>query len=117
MADIILKAEPRTKMGGSNAKTLRKQGRVPGVLYGHGEPSIAFHVKELDLRPLIYTQETHIVSVNLDGKLTRSILREVQFDPISDRVSHIDLIILVAGEKVKIDVPVSLVRSEEHTSE
>ncbi|MFI5264221.1 MAG: 50S ribosomal protein L25 [Candidatus Kapaibacterium sp.] len=108
MADIVLKAEARTKIGGSTAKELRRNGRVPGVLYGHGEASIPFHVKALDLRPLIYTQETHIVNLNLDGKLTRSILREVQFDPISDHVRHIDLIILHAGEKVKLDVPVSL---------
>src|SRR5579864_8289845 len=108
MADIVLKAESRSKLGGSTAKELRRKGRVPGVLYGHGEASIPFHVKELDLRPLIYTQETHIVNLNLDGKLTKSILREVQFDPISDKVRHIDLIILHAGEKVRLDVPVSL---------
>lgn len=109
MADIILKAEARSNLGGSTARTLRNSGRVPGVLYGHGEASIPFHVKELDLRPLIYTKETHIVNLDLDGKSTKSILREVQFDPITDRVRHIDLIILHAGEKVKIDVPVSLV--------
>src|SRR5258708_193683 len=109
MADIILKAEARTNLGGSTAKELRRNGRVPGVLYGHGEASIPFHVKSLDLRPLIYTQQTHIVSLNLDGKLTRSILREVQFDPLTDQVRHIDLIILHAGEKVKLDVPVALV--------
>src|SRR5438105_1951171 len=108
MADIQLTAEPRQKMGGSSAKSLRRSGRVPGVLYGHGDASIPFHVKELDLRDLIYTNETHIVNISIDGKATKSILREVQFDPISDRVSHIDLIILHAGEKVRIDVPVSL---------
>ncbi|MEP7234590.1 MAG: 50S ribosomal protein L25 [Ignavibacteriota bacterium] len=108
MADIILKAESRSSLGGSTAKELRRNGRVPGVLYGHGEASIPFHVKALDLRPLIYTQETHIVNLNLDGKQTKSILREVQFDPLTDHVRHIDLIILHAGEKVKLDVPVSL---------
>jgi len=109
MADIVLKAETRSNLGGSTAKELRRNGRVPGVLYGHGEASIPFHVKALDLRPLIYTQETHIVNLNLDGKLTRSILREVQFDPLTDKVRHIDLIILHAGEKVRLDVPVSLI--------
>jgi len=109
MADIQLNAEARTKLGGSTSKELRRNGRVPGVLYGHGDASTPFHVKELDLRPLIYTQETHIVNLNLAGKATRSILREVQFDPLTDRVRHIDLIILVAGEKVKLDVPVALV--------
>ncbi len=109
MADIQLKAEARHNLGGSFARTLRSSGRVPGVLYGHGETAITFHVKELDLRPLIYTKETHIVNLDLGGKSTKSILREVQFDPITDRVRHIDLIILHAGEKIKLDVPVSLV--------
>lgn len=106
MSDILLKAEPRTALGGATAKTLRAQGRVPGVLYGHGEASTAFHVKELDLRPLIFTQETHVVKLALGSDETRCILREVQFDPITDRVNHIDLLILHAGEKITIDVPV-----------
>lgn len=106
MSDILLKAEPRTALGGATAKSLRAKGRVPGVLYGHGEASTAFHVKELDLRPLIYTQETHVVKLALGADETRCILREVQFDPITDRVNHIDLLILHAGEKITIDVPV-----------
>ncbi len=55
MAEILLNAEKRSKLGGGTANQLRAAGRVPGVAYGHGEPSIPFHVKELDLRPLIYT--------------------------------------------------------------
>lgn len=95
-------------MGGATAKQLRRLGRVPGVVYGHGEASTAFHVKELDLRPLIYTQETHTISLNVEGKATNCILREVQFHPVTDRVSHIDLVALHAGEKLKLDVPVNL---------
>ena len=108
MAEIQLKAEKREKLGGSTAEQLRRKGRVPGVLYGHGENSIPFHVKDLDLRPLIYTHETHTISLNLDGKSSRCILREVQFHPVTDRVSHIDLIALHAGEKIRVDIPVSL---------
>jgi len=111
MSDILLKAEPRQAMGGATAKSLRAKGRVPGVVYGHGEASTAFHVKELDLRPLIYTQETHVVKLALGGEETRCILREVQFDPITDRVNHIDLLILHAGEKITIDVPVIITGS------
>ena len=108
MADLQIAAEPRTKLGGSTAKQLRRSGRVPGVLYGHGEASTPFHVKELDLRSLIFTNETHVVSLNIGGDQSRCILREVQFDPITDRVAHIDLVILHAGEKIKIDVPVTI---------
>jgi large subunit ribosomal protein L25 len=111
MSDILLKAEPRSALGGSTAKTLRAKGRVPGVLYGHGEASTAFHVKELDLRPLIYTQETHVVKLALGADETRCILRAVQFDPITDRVNHIDLLILHAGEKITIDIPVIITGS------
>jgi len=109
MAELTINAEKRTKLGGSTALQLRQKGRVPGIIYGHGEPSVAFHVKELDLRPLIYTNETHTVNLNLDGNPTRCILREVQFHPVTDRVSHIDLIVIHAGEKIKIDVPITLV--------
>src|SRR5947207_1173861 len=106
MATIQLDAEKREKLGGSTALQLRKQGRVPVVLYGHGEASIPFHVKELSLRPLIYTTETHTVSLNLGGSSTKAILREIQFHPVTDRVSHIDLVVLHAGEKIKVDIPV-----------
>jgi large subunit ribosomal protein L25 len=108
MADLLIKAEPRTKFGGNSSRMLRAEGRVPGVLYGHGEPSTAFHVKELDLRSLIYTNETHVVKLAIGGNETRCILRDTQFDPVSDRVTHVDFLILHAGEKIKVDVPVTL---------
>ncbi len=92
-------------MGGSHAEQLRRQGRVPGIIYGHGEPTTTFHVKELDLRPLIYTQETHTIDFTLGGKSSRAILREVQFHPVTDRVRHIDLIVLHADELIKVEVP------------
>ncbi len=109
MAELTISAQKREKLGGSTANQLRSNGRVPGIVYGHGEASIPFHVKELDLRPLIYTHETHTVNLNLDGEAMRCILREVQFHPVTDRVSHVDLILIRAGEKIKIDVPVRLV--------
>ena len=108
MAEIQLSAEKREKLGGSSANELRRKGRVPGVIYGHGDESVPFHVKSLDLRPLIYTQETHTVILNLDGKSQRAILREVQFHPVTDRVSHIDLIALHAGEKIRVEAPIML---------
>jgi large subunit ribosomal protein L25 len=109
MAELKISAQKREKLGGSTANQLRAQGRVPGVIYGHGEASVPFHVKELDLRSLIYTNETHTVNLDLDGKALKAILREIQFHPVTDRVSHIDLVAIHAGEKIKIDVPVNLV--------
>jgi len=109
MAELKISAQKRQKMGGSTANQLRATGRIPGVIYGHGEPSVAFHIKELDLRPLIYTHETHTVSLDLEGKALKCILREVQFHPVTDRVSHVDFVAIHAGEKIKIDVPINLV--------
>jgi large subunit ribosomal protein L25 len=108
MASITLNAEAREKLGGSTAEQLRREGRVPGVIYGHGETTTTFHVKELDLRPLIYTHETHTINFVLGGKTSRAILREVQFHPVTDRVRHIDLVALHAGEKIKVEVPLNL---------
>ncbi len=111
MAELKISAKKREKLGGSTANQLRNQGRVPGIIYGHGEASVPFHVKELDLRPLIYTNETNTVSLDLEGTAMRCILREVQFHPVTDRVSHIDFVAIRAGEKIRIDVPINLVGS------
>ena len=109
MAEITLNANIRKEVGRSYANRLRRDGRVPGVFYLHNERNIAIDVKLLDLRPLVYTAETHIVNLMLDnGTSEKCLMREVQFDPITDKVIHFDLIGLVAGEKMRVEVPIVL---------
>jgi large subunit ribosomal protein L25 len=111
MSEILLEAR-RREPGRSNARALRRQGVVPGIFYFHGEEPIAVAATELALRPLVYTTESHIVSMRLDDGTTKScILKDYTFDPITDRLTHFDLQGVAANEAIKVEVPVMLVGS------
>lgn len=108
MSDITLEAK-RREAGRSNARALRRQGVVPGVYYFHGEDSIPLAAHELALRPLINTSESHLVNLKLDdGSEKLCILKDIDFDPITDRPVHFDLLGVAAGELMKVSVPVAL---------
>jgi large subunit ribosomal protein L25 len=108
MAEISLAAEVRKQLG-KKVNTIRREGKVPGIFYLHGEPNIPISVSEAALRPLVYTAETHLINLKLDDGTSRScILRDVAFDPITDRVIHFDLQGLRAEEKVTLEIPVVL---------
>ncbi|MGE3800442.1 MAG: 50S ribosomal protein L25 [Candidatus Kapaibacterium sp.] len=109
MSDITLEAK-RREAGRSNARALRRQGIIPGVFYFHGQDSIPLSVHELALRPLINTSESHLVNLKLDdGSQKLCILKDMDFDPITDRPVHFDLIGVAVGELMKLNVPISFV--------
>jgi large subunit ribosomal protein L25 len=109
MSEVVLNAELRLPVR-KHAKQVRAQGKIPGVYYAHGEGNLNIQVPQLSLDPLIYTSETHIVDLRLgDGSSKKCILRDVQFDPVSDRPIHFDLQGLRENEKLTIEVPVVLV--------
>jgi len=110
MAEIILNANERQKSNKGANKLLRRQGSVPGVFYSKGQEAILVEVPELALKPLIYTAEAHIVSLKVGGKegLT-CVLKDVQFDPITDRIVHFDLQGINTTDKMEIEVPILLV--------
>ncbi len=109
MSEIVLNAERRTALG-KKAKLLRTAGKIPGIYYARGEENLSIQVPSLNLNPLIYTSETHIVDLRLqDGTSRRCILRDVQFDPVTDRPVHFDLQGLRENEELTIEAPVTLV--------
>src|SRR5690554_5759504 len=105
---ITLNAQPRT-LGSSAARAARRAGEVPCVLYGPNQEPVHFQVSVLDLRPLIYTAESHRVSVTVEGESYDCITRHVDFDPITDVPAHVDFYALTAGQEVTLTVPVALV--------
>lgn len=109
MAEITLKATIRDYTGRSKSNAARRAGKVPGVFYLGSDKNIPIEVEALDLRSLVYTAETHIIDLQLsDGSKEAAVLREVQFDPITDRIMHIDLIGVVRGQLMKFEVPIAL---------
>ena len=75
-------------------------------MYG-GDDQYKFTVKPLDVRGLVYTHEFKTVELNLGDKVTKAILKDVQFHPVTDNILHLDFQELVPGRKVKVSVPVS----------
>jgi large subunit ribosomal protein L25 len=108
MAEMIINADVRNKLG-KHSKALRREGKIPGIYYGHGEPNIPVAMTELVLRPLYKTSHTHVINLNLsDGSKKMCILRDIQFDPLTDRPIHFDLYGLKEHEELTISVPVVL---------
>jgi large subunit ribosomal protein L25 len=109
VAEIILNANIRKETGRTTAKAIRREGRVPGIFYLHNHKNIPIVVNTLDMRPLVYTSDTHIVDLRLDdGTAEKCVIREIQFDPITDKIVHFDLIGIVMDEKMEFEVPIVL---------
>ncbi len=108
MSEIVLNAEVRVETG-KKSKRVRGEGKVPGVFYTRGEGNTLIQVPKPGLDPLIYTSETHVIDLRLpDGTAKKCILRDVQFDPVTDRPVHFDLQGLRENERLTIEIPIVL---------
>ncbi|ABL65696.1 50S ribosomal protein L25/general stress protein Ctc [Chlorobium phaeobacteroides] len=106
MEIIALGVEPRIIRKKEAAK-LRKTGIVPAVIYHKGEETISVSVNEIALKKLVHSAESHIIDLKFpDGKTVRSFIKDVQFDPVTDRIIHTDFQLFSADELVEMDVPV-----------
>ena len=113
MAVKNLAAQKREDIANSALKTARKQGNVPGVFYYKGTQSIPVYVKDTALNQFVYTSEVHIINLKIEGMDSsfNCILKDIQFDPISDRPIHFDLLGISEHEKIKLEIPVALIGS------
>jgi len=110
MKTVSLSGSLREDVGSKGAKALRKEGQVPGVVYGNGG-NIHFHVKETDLNKLVFTPEVHFVSIELDGNEHKAIFKEIQFHTVTDRITHFDLLAVSEDKIISIALPVKLTGS------
>jgi large subunit ribosomal protein L25 len=108
MSEITLTGEVRKEIG-KHLGALRRDGKVPGIYYGHGQQNIAVSLSEVALKPLYASSATHIVKLNLDdGSSHMCILRDIQLDPVTEKAVHFDLFGLNENEALTIEVPVKL---------
>lgn len=105
MSDL-LHVQERTSHGKRSNQRLRRDGRLPAVLYGHGEAPVSLTIAADELEASL----RHGAKVlDLEGAATgKALLHEVQWDTFFQHVLHVDLLRVLAGEKVTIDVPVEL---------
>ena len=105
MVTVTINGTPRSGTGTSFAKAARTAGTIPCVLYGGGE-NLHFTISPDAIRDMIYTGEFKLADVNVAGKSYRCILKEVQYHPVTDTVTHIDFLHLVDGNTINLNVPI-----------
>lgn len=101
----ILKGELRKDTGKRATQKLRADGFIPCNLYG-GEQNVNFYAPVNDFKDLIYTPDFFKTNIQVDGKEYEAVIREVQFHPVTDEITHIDFLELVPGRAVTVDIPV-----------
>lgn len=108
---IELKASARSGVGKGAARAVRRQDRVPAVIYGDKQPAepISLDFKELQLQYLKGGFRSTVMTVNVDGKVTRVIPRDIQFDPVRDLPIHVDFQRLGPGATIRVAVPMIFV--------
>jgi large subunit ribosomal protein L25 len=108
MKTITIEGQLRTEYGKSATRQLRSQELVPGVIYG-GAQEINFVAPAKAFKPLVYTPNFQLANVQVDGKTYRCILKDLQFDKVSDELIHVDLLELVEDKKVVATIPLKYV--------
>ena len=111
MASANLSGSVRENGGKGVARTLRSSGRIPAVIYGHGrEPqSLSIDTRELEKLLSHISAENTVIDLSVDGRSSRTLIREIQRHPFKRQILHVDFQELVAGEKVVVRLPIILV--------
>jgi large subunit ribosomal protein L25 len=109
MSALTIDAKKR-ELGKKASKAVRNNGLIPGVFYAKGKDPIAIATTFKQLRPAVYTKDTHIITLNVEGAGTMDcIVKDVSFDPVSEEIVHFDLLGIIEGQTLHIEVPVLLV--------
>ncbi len=111
---LTLPAEPRTKGGKGASRALRREGRVPAVIYGNKEEPTPIHLEEKLLMKQLsggHFMNT-IVMVEMGGQMVRTLPKDVAFHPVTSRPLHADFLRLAEGATVQVNVPVSFINEE-----
>jgi large subunit ribosomal protein L25 len=104
MKTVTIEGQLRTGIGKSAARQLRSQDLVPGVIYG-GAKEVNFAATAVALKPFVYTSDFQKIEVKVDGKTYTCILKDLQFNKVTDKLTHIDLLELVEDKKVSATIP------------
>ena len=108
MKSITIEGQLRTELGKKATRQLRSQELVPGVIYG-GAQVVNFYAPAKAFKPLVYTGEFQLAEIKVDGNAYRCILKDLQFDQVTDALNHVDLLELVEDKKVTADLPLKFV--------
>jgi large subunit ribosomal protein L25 len=105
---LTLSAETRERAGKGASRALRREGRIPAVIYGNNEDPVVVHVEEKMLMKALHTGHfmNSVVMVEVDGKSVRTLPKDVSFHPVTDRPLHADFLRISEHASVTVQVPV-----------
>jgi large subunit ribosomal protein L25 len=108
MADIVLNVEVRERAGSGASRAVRREGKVPGVLYGGKDAPVAIAIKQSEFRKALYTGKLlgHLVTLRYGKETQPVIAKDIQFHPVTDEPTHFDLYRVGAHQQIRIAVAV-----------
>ncbi|MEK6617038.1 MAG: 50S ribosomal protein L25/general stress protein Ctc [Bacteroidota bacterium] len=107
MKTLTLTGSQRKAIGKTSTNALRREGKVPCILYG-GKNILHFEAIEKDFKHLVYTPDIHMIKLDVGGKQVDAILKDIQFHPVTDRIQHVDFLEVISDKPVVMDIPVKL---------
>jgi large subunit ribosomal protein L25 len=112
---LTLSAETRERAGKGASRAMRREGRVPAVIYGNKEEPLSIHVEEKLLNKMLSTGHfmNSVVMIDVGGTTARTLPKDVQFHPVTDRPLHVDFLRISEHSQVKVNVPVRFINDEE----
>jgi large subunit ribosomal protein L25 len=105
MKSVKIEGQSRSELGKKATRQLRSEGNVPGVIYGTSN-NIHFTATQKDLRSLVYTPDFQVAEITVGGTTHKCILKDLQFDVVTDDLSHVDFLELVEDRKIVADLPI-----------
>ena len=108
MKTVKIKGDLRKSIGKKGSNKLRAEEKVPCVMYG-GDKNIHFSVGEKALKKIVFTPNVYLVDVEIDGKEMQTIVQDIQFHPVTDKVIHVDFLQVFKGKPVTVAVPIKIV--------
>ena len=105
MKSISIEGTPRADFGKTSTRALRAEGSVPCVIYG-GKEAVHFSAPTMAFKKLVYTPDFQLADISVNGASYRCILKDLQFDVVTDELTHVDFLELVEGKKIIANLPI-----------
>lgn len=113
MKHFELAGTMRTTGRKADVKSVRRDEKVPCVIYGAGVENTSFSIDEKALKGLTHTPASHIVDLDIEGKKYLAVVKAVQYHPVTDRALHVDFLAIDTAKPVTIDVPITITGNSE----
>lgn len=107
MKHVSMSGSSRESVGKKDAKRLRREGRIPSVLYG-GEKQLIFSVADVEFKKILYTPEVQLINFNIDGVKKSAILQDIQYHPVTDNILSADFLEVIDDKPVMVSVPIKI---------